>query len=193
MKKLATFLFLIAIACAPLSGALAAPAAYPASQATPDPSASLVYDDAAMHFVAPNGFVRMQGAAPQLSDKLTPVAVFVKNPNSENRLVVIIAMEEFGGSLGGWESNLENEIRTQIDGAFIKAQRGERLPNGMPGYWMKVSFGEGFSSSRQFGYATFDGRRGIYIYVAGRLGEVDDTIAKDVLKDLSVVVYPYGR
>ena len=163
---------------------------------SPAPTPAGTFDDAAMHFVPPAGYRRAPFAVPDLDsvDKLTVVAGYVRNAGKEDSRTIVIAMRPFAGrSTTEWESALENDLRAQIDGLFVSRKTAVRLSNGMPAYFIKLAYGSGFSSMQQFGYAVFDGRRGIWISESGRLSEISEDEAKDALKDLAIVVYPAYR
>jgi len=146
-----------------------------------------------MHFVVPAGFSRIPAPMPEIGDHLTPVAGYIKNPGQNDVQLITVSMMNYqGGGTEGWESTAEQELRGQIDGALIKKTNAP-LHNGMPAYWLKVQYGDGFNSMEQFGYAVFDGRRGIYVAIGGHVSTIDENIAKEALKNLAIVLYPRGR
>lgn len=165
----------------------------PSPAATPDGS----YDDASIHFVAPAAYQRAPFKAPVIdadTEKLTVVAGYTRDRGHENQRTIVLAMRAFSGrTTADWESALENDLRAQIDGLFISKKTFVRLRNGMPAYFIKLAYGEGFSSMQQFGYAVYDGRRGIWISESGRLGEISEDESKDALQGLAVVLYPRYR
>lgn len=164
---------------------------------SPAPTPSGAYNDASMHFVAPAVYQRAPFQAPvvdQDTEKLVVVAGYTRDRGQQNQRTIVVAMRAFSGrSTADWESALENDLRAQIDGLFISRKTFVRLSNGMPAYFIKLAYGEGFSSMQQYGYAVFDGRRGIWISESGRLGEISEDESKEALKDLAVVVYPRYR
>jgi hypothetical protein len=187
-KQTLVLLALAALAFALPARSDSAPAYGPAPTATP-----AAFDDPSIHFVPPPGFVKINAPAPELSDNLTPVAGYIKNAGHQDALLLTISMRDYqGGGTDGWESAAEQDLRAQIDGALVK-KTNTTLHNGMPAYFLKVQYGDGFDSMLQFGYAVFDGRRGIYVAIGGHVGSVDENSAKEALKDLAVVVYPRGR
>ena len=149
------------------------------------------YSDRAMHFVPPDGFESVDVPAVDLSEQahLTTVAAYVRNRGKEDQLTIVIMMRLFEGPLGDFESVMENDLRSQIDGLFVSKKELTRLPNGMPGYWLKLAYGEGFDSMQQYVYAAIDGQRGVAVSITGHLGVMDESKAKDALKNLAVVVY----
>lgn len=164
---------------------------------SPAPTPSGAYDDPAMHFSAPAAYRRAPFAAPvidQDTEKLTVVAGYTRDAGTASQRVIVLAMRSFKGrNSADWESAVENDLRQQIPDLFVSRKSEAHLSNGMPAYFMKLSYGEGFSSMQQYGYAVFDGRRGIWISVSGHLGAIDENEAKAALADLSVVLYPAYR
>ncbi|GAC1500230.1 MAG: hypothetical protein NVS1B14_04050 [Vulcanimicrobiaceae bacterium] len=185
-----TMLGCFVLAAAP---ALAAPSV--AASPTPAPRPAFAYDDPAMHFAAPSAYFRAQMPPVNIEgvSHLTPVAAYVRNYGKEDQRTIVVSMRPFIGPPSEWETMAENELRTLINGVFVRSKQETQLSNRMPAYWMKVIYGEGFGSMQQYLYAVTDGRRGITVSVSGRLGEITESEAKDALKDLSVVLYPYGR
>ena len=149
------------------------------------------YGDRALRFVPPDGFDAVSVPAVDLSEEshLATVAAYAHNRGKEDQLTILIMMKLFDGPLADFEETTENDLRAQIDGLFVSKKELTRLPNGMPGYWMKLAYGEGFDSMQQYLYATIDGRRGIVVSITGHLGVIDENKAKDALKNLAVVVY----
>ncbi len=155
---------------------------------------NLTYEDPAMHFVAPKDYQRLQVPPATDATKLYPVAVFARSAGKPEQRTIIVAVEAYEGTIDGFESNSENELRTEIDGLFVDHKTRTVLANGMPVWWQKLSFGEGLGSTyRRYAYVGFDGQRGISVSVTGRLGELSEEEAKSALGDLSIVVYPRGR
>ena len=150
------------------------------------------YADRAVRFVPPPDFESVPVPSVDLSEQshLTPVAAYVRNRGREERLSIFVLMEPFDGPLSGFEATVESDLRAQIDGLFVSKKELTRLPNGMPAYWLKLAYGEGFSSMQEYLYAAIDGRRGIAVAVSGRLGIIDEAKAKEALKNLAVVLYP---
>ena len=175
------------LACLP-TPSLAAP-----SYAGAPAAATALYDDPSVHFVPPPGFTQLSAPTVELGDHLTPVAGFIQNRGRSDQLLITVSLMNYeASSFDGFGSAVEQELRSQIDGALIR-RNSERLHNGMPAYFLKVAYGEGFDSMLQFGYAVYDGRRAIYVAVAGHVGVVDDGSAHELLKNLAVVVYPRRR
>lgn len=180
----------VLLAGLPVAGAYAADA--PAVAPTPFPEA---FDDAGMHFTAPAPYRRIPLSPPVIdaeTDKLTPVGGYIRNQGQQDERTIVIAMRAFSAtSLEAWETTLENDLRTAIPDLFVSHKTKVNLKNGMPAFFLKLAHGEGFTSMQQYGYAVFDGQRGIWVSVSGRLGVIGEEDAKDTLKDLSVVLYPY--
>lgn len=155
---------------------------------------NLTYEDPAMHFAAPKEYQRLQIPPASDASKLYPVAVFARSAGKPEQRTIIISVEPYEGTIDGFESNSENELRSEIDGLFVDHKTRTALPNGMPVWWQKISFGEGLGSTyRRYAYVGFDGQRGISVSVTGRLGELSEEEAKAALSDLSIVLYPRGR
>lgn len=189
MKKpvLALVALAVLILCLP-APSRSAPAYGPVPAATP-----LSYDDPSIHFAPPAGFVKINAPVPEISEHLTPMVGYLKNGGQSDALLLTISMMDYqGGGADGWESVAEQELRGQIDGALVQ-KTSVRLHNGMPAYFLKIQYGDGFDSMLQFGYAVFDGRRGIYVALGGHVGNLDENSAKEALKNLAVVLYPRGR
>ena len=166
--------------------------------ATPAPTATAYapgFDDPAMHFAAPKDYYAapVPRHDPKVFETPATVAVFVKNPGKEDVRVISIAMENYDGTLDGFEVNSENTAREQIDGVFVTHKERTTLSNGMPAYWVEMSFGSGFQSQKRYQYEWVDGIRGVTVSVSGRLGEVDRQTAREALKDLSATLYPSRR
>jgi len=165
-----------------------------AAEAPPFDPHNLAYEDPAMHFSAPKDYQRLQVPSGHDSAKLSTVAAFAKYPGKPEQRIITIAMEPYDGTIDGFESNSENELRGEIDGLFVDRKTRTALSNGMPVWWQKLSYGEGLGSTyRRYSYVAFDGQRGISVSITGRLGELSEEEAKSALGDLSIVVYPGGR
>jgi hypothetical protein len=187
-KHTLAFVALASLAMCVPSPSWSAPAYGPAPAATPQP-----FDDPSIHFVAPPDFIKINTPMPELSQHLTPMVGYIKNPGQQDAVLLTISMMDYqGGGTDAWESTAEQELRGQIDGALVQ-KTSVRLHNGMPAYFLKIQYGDGFDSMLQFGYAVFDGRRGIYVALGGHVGSINESAAKDALKNLAVVVYPRGR
>jgi hypothetical protein len=150
------------------------------------------YTDRALHFAPPSTYESVPVPAVDISEQahLSTIAAYVRNRGREDQLTIVIMMELFPGPLQDFESTVENELRSQIDGLFVSKKTVTHLPNGMPAYWLKLAFGEGFDSMQEYMYAAVDGRRGVTVAITGHLGVISEDAAKDALKDLALVVYP---
>ena len=188
MNKAIAFLVLLALS---FNGA---PAPAQTQDETPAPTTP-IYDDAAVHFEPAKDWIRVPYASAAGDDsggKLQPVAFYIHNPGKENQQKMILEMEPFRSPVAEWESSLENEFRAQFEGALIRKSE-TKLANGMPAYWINLTFGSGFSTQKLYGYAVADGRRGIFMGVIGRLGLIDENEIKVALGGLKVVLYPRWR
>ena len=167
------------------------------AQSTPPPAASAastdpIYDDASVHFEPTKDWKRLPYTPGEGNGKLAPVAIYARNIGQENEQRMLLEMEPFEEPVDAWESTVENELRTQFDGALIRKQ-SDRLQNGMPAVWINLTYGSGFDTKKLYGYAVSDSRRGIFIAILGRLGMIDENESKKALSGLSVVVYPPWR
>ncbi|MDQ6930367.1 MAG: hypothetical protein M3126_06850 [Candidatus Eremiobacteraeota bacterium] len=164
------------------------------TSASPAPTTA-AYDDASMHFLPPKDWQRLAVTPADLrdSDKLGLIAAYVHNPGRDNEQRMVLEMENFNGSSSAsFESSVENELRTQFDGLLIRKQE-THLANGMPAVWLNMTYGSGFDTTKLFGYAVSDGRRGIILLAQGRLDLIHEDEAKAALSSLSVVLYPRWR
>lgn len=162
--------------------------------ATPTPYVP-EFNDPAMHFAPPADYFAapIQPHDPKIFEAPATVAVFVKNPGKEDVRVIAVSMQNYDGSLDGFEVNSENTAREQQDGVFITHKEHTTLANGMPAYWVEMSSGSGFQSQKRYQYEWVDGVRGVTVSISGRLGEVDQKTARAALKDLSATLYPIRR
>ncbi len=149
-----------------------------------------LYTDDTVRFQPPPDFDAVTVPPVDLSEQphLSPVAAYVHNRGKEDQLTILIMMVLFPSGLNDFEQIVENDLRNQIDGLFVSKKVLTRLPNGMPAYWFKFAYGEGFDSMQQYAYATIDGRRGIVVSVSGHVGIIDEDKAKDALRNLAVVL-----
>ena len=149
-----------------------------------------MYSDRTVRFIPPPEYDSIDLPAVDLSEQehLTPVAAYIHNRGKEDQLSIQILMEQFSGSLNEFETSVENDLRGQIPDLFVSKKAVTRLANGMPAYWMKLAYGEGFDSMQQYVYATIDGRRGIVVAMVGRLGIINEDKAREGLKNLAVVL-----
>jgi hypothetical protein len=181
MKRLT---FALCCACA-----LGAPLAS-AAAAEPVPA----YDDPAVHFAPPNGWEKIDVGSGSGGGSEPPAAVFVSNPGKYNERRIVLEIAPYSGTLDGFVSTHESELRTKYDGAFIDHKARVTLANGMPAWWMRVSFGATVGHFyRRYEYVVLDGQRSIILSDTSRLGEVEEKDAQGALGTLSVVVYPRGR
>jgi hypothetical protein len=179
--KRSTFVLSAALVCgAPLAAAA-------------DDAAPASYDDPAMHFAAPAGWERIPFTPAELDDTPHPVAYFVKDRDSSRRTIVI-EQALFAGTLEGLVSQHESAVRGKFDGVFIDRKQRVLLANGMPAWWLRVSYGTELGKMfERYEYVVFDGRRSIVVSFTAHLGEATEKDARSALETLSVVVYPRGR
>ena len=194
MKLRLVIVTLVALfALAPGMRAQGAPA--PAPTPTPDPH---VFEDPAMNFRAPDNMLLLgKHLIPlkSLSGQLQTVAVWRTQPGKGRDWVISIGMESYPGrpNVDAWDTSLENELREQIDGLFVRGKTKMPLKNGMPAIFLDLSYGEGFSSRKQFIYTWSDGMRGVVISITGALGDISESDAKKALAETNAVLYPIDR
>jgi hypothetical protein len=157
-----------------------------------DPSSQ--YNDPAMSFTAPAGFTPLAVPShdPVQFEQPTVMAAYVKNGGKQEAMMITLQMDNFDGTLDGWETNTENTMRTQSDGVFIKKTRSQ-LANGMPAYWQEVTIGSGFDTMKRFEYVWVDGVRGITLGITAREGAIGEPDAKRYLANVSAVAFPKYR
>lgn len=162
----------------------------------PQPSDTHVYEDEAMHMRVPDNFIalgRQTIPVRRLNVHMQPAAMWRTAPRTGNDWVITLQLEDFRGPTDQWESSFESEMREQVDGIFVRSKDRTTLRNGMPAYFMDMSFGEGFLSSKEYALVWSDGIRGVAITVVGRLGEIDARAVKKALTDVSATLYPRER
>ena len=164
--------------------------------ATPTPAPDL-YEDAAMHFRAPEGWLlagRRYPKVDQLGEDPTPVAAWVQ-ANKDHPRKLIIAMEQYSSqSISNFESDYEGQIRDQLDSPFFKEKDHVQLHNGMPAMFVVVTSGSGFDTHKKFLLEWVDGVRGVVVSLEGSYGDLDPASAKKILlSDVSAVQYPFDQ
>jgi hypothetical protein len=172
--------------------------AVPAAAQQPPPEAGVAtpapnqFNDPAMSFTAPDGYVKAQIPPHDPTDFDQPTVVAAFGARKGGRIITI-TMETFQGTLDGFEMVTENELRNQSDGVFIKKKELTRLSNGMPAYWQEVTVGSGFQEMKRYGYVWIDGVRGVVLSISGRYGDITEDEAKKALANASGVAYPRDR
>lgn len=157
---------------------------------TPDPH---VYSDPAMTFAAPPDAVlvnRQVMTLGDLSQDLQPVASWLLHAGKENARLIQIEMESYSGAPDQWESQFESQTHGQQDGTLIKGKEPMALLNGMPAYFVEVTYGSGFSAKKMYAVVWADGQRGIVLSETSRLGDATPEEAKNVLKQATATRYP---
>lgn len=190
MKKL------LVLACAWLAFLGADSTSAPIPSPTPSPvPIEMQYDDPAMHYDAPAGWVRIPvSRLPSNQTGFQPLAIFTRDQGRYEQKTIIIAAEPYEGTLDGFESSTENELRSGSEVTFVDKKTRLVMKNGMPAYWMKISRGDQAGKLYQtYQYAIFDGKRGIVASVSARLGDVREEQAREWLSSLRVVLYPRNR
>ena len=155
------------------------------------------YDDAGMHFAAPDGWLRLptpdDTTSPGLDAKTVLAAYAFANGKNDSRVISITA-EPFDGTLDGAESSHETELRNASDTTLVDHKVKTALANGMPAWFLKISQGsDPFTAVRLYQYIVFDGSREIVTSYSGRQFNFSEDDAKKALASLYVVVYPKHR
>ena len=165
----------------------------PAPAATP--SNPREYDDPGVRFISPDNWT-MVGARKlplkALDDNLQVVAGWAFNSKDVPQAMTL-SVQLFEGDATGYETRFESDLRTRIDGAIVKSSERTALSNGMPAYFVDVSYGSGFGSRKEFAYIWADGTRGVALELTARVGELDAKRAKAIMSNLSAVRYPFER
>ena len=191
-------LFLALLAAVPFTvAAQTTPAGAPEAAWTPTPKPlnTHEYNDAGMHFEAPAGWGLVGYRVLQLKD-LTDDPQVVAGWASSDRgkpQAIVISQQIFQGDTSSFESRYENDIRQQFSNILVKGKERTSLLNGMPAYFLDMSYGEGFDTRKEFALLWSDGSRGVSISVTGRIGEIDGPTAKKLISNVSAVRYPAGR
>lgn len=164
------------------------------TQSTPRPDPR-VYTDAAMRFVAPEGFralgqrqipVEALGSDPQV------VAAWVQ-PDAERSRQLLIQQQAFDGSADAYASDYQQFLRNAYGDALVKNKENMSLRNGMPAVYMEMTTGNGFNTQKFFLISWADGVRGVTLSLSAPVGELDKATALRVLSDASAVRYPRNR
>lgn len=158
---------------------------------TPDP---LLYDDPAMHYVAPPGAVLIGGqmlhpTIAMLSQDPSVIARWVLG-DPPNQKIISIDMELFSGSLDGFDGTFENALRGDDPSTLVKKHEPALLQNGMPVEFLDVTQGSGFQTHKLYAYIWIDGQRGVVLSVEAGLGVLDTERAKQLIAGASAVRYP---
>lgn len=176
--------------------ALAVPALAQEQQTySPPPMGPNQFADPAMSFTAPAGFLKLQippHDPVQFGDP-TLVAAFVFHPGKGDMRAISIQMENFQGTLDGYEMVSENELRNKSDSVFFKHKVTTTLSNGMPAYFQNITIGSGFDENKIYRYVWIDGVRGIQLAESARFGELSEDQAKKDLANASATAYPVNR
>jgi hypothetical protein len=169
-----------------LSLALAATAA-PALAADP-----LSYDDPGMHFSAPAGWSRVPLPPHQDGDDDSPAALFVYRPGQYDARTIVVKIVDSTESLGTFESEQEQALRSAGDATYVKKRQPIQLTNGMPAYLLEsTTSGDTGASVSRFEYVVIDGERGITVTYGGSTSDIDEKTALAALGTLYVVAYPH--
>ncbi|MBV9333561.1 MAG: hypothetical protein JO146_06105 [Candidatus Eremiobacteraeota bacterium] len=165
------------------------------TQPTPAPDPH-VYTDPAMTYTAPDKAVllnRETGSPDALSQDLQPVAAWVINPGKEDARTITLAMEAYSGPPDQWEAQFESQTHSggSGDGILIRNKTPMSLLNGMPAYFVEVAYGAGFDARKEYAIVWADGERGIVLSETSRIGDASADEAREVLKQVTAVRYPY--
>ncbi len=152
------------------------------------------YNDPAMSFTAPSDYLPLAVPShdPAVFDDPAIVAAYVKHPGQNDSTQITLRMQNFQGDYNGFETNAENDMRTQSSEVFVK-KTATKLSNGMPAFWEEITMGSGFDQVKVFEYLWSDGVRGVELTISGRYGSIDEQSAKRALANVSAVAYPKYR
>ncbi len=184
MKKPFFVLFALLLLAAPAYAQVT-----PTPAPTPDPH---VYVDHAMYLVVPNDYSllgRRTVQVAQLGGKLEPLAVWAKHYHRDSISLTLMA-EGDNETLNAWLVTFKNEIREKIGNVFIKKSTLGTLKNGMPAYWVTLSYGSGFTSRKREGWVWSDGQRGIFLSVDFPIEAMSEKEAKAALSNVRATMYP---
>jgi hypothetical protein len=159
---------------------------------TPDPQA---YDDPAMHFRAPTGFVGL-GQRPISVDKLGEDPQIVAGwvyPDKDHPRRLALQQEYYEGDVSGFDAVLEGQMRDQFQGAVFKNKKNTTLRNGMPAMFVEMTSGEGFNVQKAYVLLWADGQRGVALVLMTQLNDISADTARQLLSDVTAVRYPVGR
>lgn len=185
MKKLLTFLALVLVCRLPVAAQIA-----PTPGPTPDPH---IYDDRAIHLVVPTDYTllgRRTVKVSQLGGKLEPIAAWAKRTKRGDQITISLATEGDNERLGAWLVTFKNEAREQIQNVFFKGTVRGKLKNGMPAYWVDLSYGTGFDSHKRYGWVWSDGQRGVFLSIDFPLGMMTPEQAQATLANVRATLYP---
>jgi hypothetical protein len=193
MKRACLFVFIALVAFVASPAMLRAQAqAQVQAGPTPDPQ---VYDDPAMHFRAPSGFVgigQRQIGVEKLGDDPSIVAGWVY-PDKDHPRRLVLQQEYYEGDVTGFDAVLEGQMRDQFQSAVFKNKKNTSLRNGMPAIFVEMTSGEGFSVQKAYVLLWADGQRGVALILMTQLNDVSDDTAREILSDVTAVRYPANR
>jgi hypothetical protein len=183
-----------AFACAILLSVIPLVARAQVDSATPSPDPSQ-YNDTAMHFRAPAGYLPVGQRHISLkdlpSDPVTVAGWIFPSRNNPRR--IIIQEQAFTGTLGEFSTTFQQQLRNELSGTLIKNKQDASLENGMPAKYMETVIGSGFNEQKAFMYIWVDGQRGVSLTVMAPLGVLNTKSAQAILAHASAVAYPVGR
>lgn len=157
------------------------------------PADPLEYDDAAMHYTAPQnaklvGDIQHPTLA-TLSQDPTPVARWVIGSNQDVKVISIV-MELYSGSLDGFETTYADDMRSNDSSTLVKSKDTVMLQNGMPAMFLDVTQGSGFDTHKIYAYLWIDSQRAVILSVEAMLGYLEADQAKRLLAGATAVKYP---
>lgn len=164
--------------------------AQPDATPTPDP---LVYNDPAVHLRVPAGFQLAKSRfipVSELTQAPAVVAVWVVLKPSPERIT--LAFASYSDRVDGWATTFTDLLRGQQSGLLVKRE-SISLKNGMPAYFLTLTFGSGLHQQTQYSVVWSDGERGAVFALAEPSGQVNAAQAKAMLTDVSAVLYPANQ
>lgn len=164
----------------------------PDASPTPDP---LVYNDPAVHLRVPAGFhlaASRSLALTDLTESPSVAAVWVRRKPSPEK--ISLAFVANTSRVDGWATTYTDSLRSQQSGLLVKRD-AISLKNGMPAYFLTLTFGSGLERQTQYAVVWSDGQRGAILALAvpSSSGPFDPAQAKAMLTDVSAVLYPANQ
>lgn len=166
---------------------------YPAPSPSGDPH---LYSDPAMTFTAPSEATLIESnpmPLTELSDDLTPVAIWVIGRGQEDARMIQVSMETYTGAPNEFEGEFESQTHSQGEGILIRNKTPMTLTNGMPASFVEIAYGSGFDARKEFAIVWADGQRGVVLSETVRIGDASAEQAQRDLKQATAVRYPYGE
>ncbi len=171
------------------------------------------YDDPAMHYVPPSGYVLLGIRHLGLNGigDPTAVAAWAKNPRTRDQITITVTVQNFNGTLDAFESTTEQDLRQGLNSFFVRGKSRASLSNGMPAYWLHITYGGDVVQSLEdpqqapagtpdtatappvsvrYQYMWIDGARGVMLAVTAPLDLISEDDARKILSSATAVRFP---